>query len=43
VVGKVQGEVANQNPYLKYAAKVGPGNDQLKYQIICTSCVIDFK
>ncbi len=33
----------SQNPYLKYSAKVGTGNSQLKYQIICTSCVIDFK
>jgi hypothetical protein len=32
-----------QNPFLKYAAKIGTGNSQLKYQIICTSCVIDFK
>jgi hypothetical protein len=32
-----------QNPYLKYSAKIGTGNSQLKYQIICTSCVIDFK
>jgi hypothetical protein len=32
-----------QNPYLKYFAKMGTGNVQLKYQIICTSCIIDFK
>jgi len=32
-----------QNPYLKYSAKIGTGNAPLKYQIICTSCVIDFK
>jgi hypothetical protein len=32
-----------QNPYLKYTAKVGSGNSSLNYQIICTSCVIDFK
>jgi|GEM_PF-5123087 len=32
-----------QSPYLKYSAKIGTGNGQLKYQIICTSCVIDFK
>jgi hypothetical protein len=31
-----------QNLYWKYSAKVGTGNP-LKYQIICTSCVIDFK
>lgn len=31
-----------QNLYWKYSAKVGTGNP-LKYQIICTSCVVDFK
>ena len=34
--------VNKQNPYLKYSAKRGTGNSP-KYQIICTSCVIDFK
>jgi hypothetical protein len=42
VTGKVAGG-ASQNPFLKYSAKIGSGSDQLKYQIICTSCVIDFK
>ena len=32
-----------QNPYLKYSAKIGTGNASLKYQVICTSCTIDFK
>lgn len=31
-----------QNSNLKYSAKIGNGS-QLKYQIICTTCVIDFK
>jgi hypothetical protein len=31
------------NPYLKYVAKVGDGSSQLHYQIVCISCVIDFK
>jgi hypothetical protein len=31
-----------QNSNLRYSAKIGNGN-QLKYQIICTTCVIDFK
>lgn len=42
VTGQVIGS-NRQNPYLKYSAKVGSGNDMLKYQIICTNCVIDFK
>lgn len=41
VKGQAQG--VGQNPYLEYAAKIGSASDQLKYQIICTSCVIDFK
>jgi hypothetical protein len=40
VVGQAVG--AKQNPYLKYVAKIGTGNAP-KYEIICTSCVIDFK
>jgi len=41
----VQGQAqrVSQNTYLKYSAKIGSGSDQLKYQVICTSCVIDFK
>jgi hypothetical protein len=31
------------NPFMKYSAKIGTGNTSLKYQIICTSCAIDFK
>jgi hypothetical protein len=31
------------NPYLKYMAKVGDGSSPLHYQIVCISCVIDFK
>jgi hypothetical protein len=31
------------NPYLKYSAKIGEGSNPLNYQIICTSCIIDFK
>jgi hypothetical protein len=41
VTGKTIGG-SKQNPYLKYSAKIGSGNAP-KYQIICTSCVIDFK
>ena len=41
VTGQVVG-TSKQNPYLKYAAKIGTGNAP-KYEIICTSCVIDFK
>ncbi|MBO9684359.1 MAG: hypothetical protein J7502_17120, partial [Flavisolibacter sp.] len=31
-----------QSPNLKYSARIGTGN-QFKYQIICTTCIIDFK
>jgi hypothetical protein len=41
VTGQVVG-TSKQNPYLKYSAKIGTGNAP-KYEIICTSCVIDFK
>lgn len=32
-----------QNPYLKYTTKMGEGKSQLNYEIVCISCVIDFK
>jgi hypothetical protein len=41
ITGQVIG-TSKQNPNLKYSAKIGTGN-ALKYEIICTSCVIDFK
>lgn len=41
VTGQAMG-TSKQTPYLKYSAKIGTGNAP-KYEIICTSCVIDFK
>jgi hypothetical protein len=40
ITGQVTG--SKQNPNLKYSAKIGTGNVP-KFQIICTTCVIDFK